>query len=156
MRYAEIVVESAGRIIAYHGSLGPISGRFHAFTHFGSRAAAEQRIRDSSQLDPAARPYGMKQGDPVIYKVSLAIHKPLMIEDGWQNADDEAKGLRRLGHITDAEMARIIEGKVDAVDVVKARGYDSYVYRNAWEDAGSLSYVPFTDEQITILDVTPP
>jgi hypothetical protein len=44
---------------------------------------------------------------------------------------------------------------VDPETLLKQRGYDGAIYKNLHEDPGSVSYVPWYREQITILDVEP-
>jgi hypothetical protein len=150
--WIRLVENATSSITAYHASPTPIVGGFHAFSHFGTLAAAQHRLQDALELDPASRPSGMGSGQrPVIYEVILTIRKPLMIDDGWQDAADEAEGLKRLGHVNSDEAEAIASGARDAYHIFAARGYDAYVYRNDWEDAGSLSYIPFRADQIKVI-----
>lgn len=163
MRQWMRVCEMAGDITAYHATFGPIrGGQFEAYTHFGSLKAARERVRDVGELPDESRGFtsGPQQGRPLIYHVRLAIRKPLMIEDGWQDLEDQIEGLLRLGHITQeqADYLRSDEAHMQHVDpetLLKQRGYDGAIYKNLHEDPGSLSYVPWYREQITILDVEP-
>lgn len=136
--------------IAYHGTTDDIV-EFHPLTHFGTEKAAKDRMTYK------------KIKDGKIYKVDLAIKNPLTIKDFAGNHYDRvyAFTLRDKKLISQEEMEAIttINDKAELRKALLTKlnelGIDGFVYKNRYEDKGSLSYVIVDPRQVKILSVEP-
>jgi len=138
---SEVVNADGSPRVMYHGTESDVESFFPG-SHFGTRAAAKQRLAERMGWDEAAR-----DGDAAnILLVYLRIENPLRVTDA--EASDEATLL-----------SSIIKGKYPDLDVNTARrkgamraakdaGYDGFVYNNRMEDRGRKSYVAFEPTQI--------
>jgi GNAT superfamily N-acetyltransferase len=66
----------------------------------------------------------------------------------WENEGDFSTYLRDRNIITSNELWDVMYDKDKAVELLKEKGYDGIVYKNAVEDAGSESYIVFDPEQV--------
>jgi hypothetical protein len=145
----------------WHGTGAEISV-FRPYTHFGSRAAAELRVRHRSISEPN------------YYEVYLSISRPLEITD--DEADNHpARLLDRAvqnGILKSSDRSELVEGIGDAIGWATARasspeehrvrkwnagmellaprlmtlGYDGFIYDN--EQETGRSYVNFRADQV--------
>ena len=160
-------------ITAFHSSGVSTISKFNSFSHFGTEAAAVDRIRhlvNQKRLNP--------DGVITIYSIDLNIKKPLMIKDANANhsAGVYAMALRDAKIIDQDTMVRIrMNNPFDLADpeddpdelaklwpkyeknnlafikkALKSKGYDGLVYKNNSEDKGSLSYVILDPNQARI------
>ena len=134
----------------YHGTSAPIQGdSFKPLTHFGSVKAALRRSR-------------LVYGPCYIYKVHLSASSPLRIRDGnnWNHSPMKLADILfyTVKAITDDERYQLFQYhdeeimKAKIIEIVSAKGYDSFVYKNVHEDAGHDSWMNFHEHQVTILD----
>jgi hypothetical protein len=136
--------------IAYHGTTDDIV-EFHPLTHFGTEKAAKDRMTYK------------KIKDGKIYKVDLDIKNPLTIKDFAGNHYDRvyAFTLRDKKLISQEEMEFITtennpqELRKRLLDKLRDLGIDGFVYKNRYEDKGSLSYVIVDPRQVKVLSVEP-
>ncbi|MCM8743442.1 hypothetical protein [Pseudomonas koreensis] len=139
----------------YHGTLGAKKHRFEAFCHFGTRAAAVERI--------ARRLIDGHQGDPVILKLRFKFDEGqvLKIEDDWGSNQPiaAARALKDYFKEKDSEKYSIFEeircdlvaakvagqefrqkGWEQLSKALQKIGICAIGYRNMVEDAGGYSY----------------
>ena len=91
--------------------------------------------------------------DARIYPVFLSIKNPLrIIDNGYDHTTEEyAVAARDAGAISEQYLDSFIARKAplaNLVSVLKAKGYDGFVYTNNAEDTGSDSWVAFDESQI--------
>jgi len=151
MRAREFVTEQAadGPIRAYHGTFQPTIERFQPLSHFGTRAAAEERLRFKGKREGINRPGR-------IYQVALDIKRPFRVKDfaGIHSPTHFAFDLRQAGLIDQEEMLAITRLAGDAqqgqalINKLRELGFDGMVYRNKYEDPGSESYVITDPSQV--------
>lgn len=139
----------------YHGTLGAKKYRFEPFCHFGTRAAAVERI--------ARRLLDGDKGQPVLLKLRFKLEEQqiLRIDDDWGSNQPiaVARALKDYFKGRDSEKYAIFEKiRCDLIDL-KAAGQEfrqigweqlskglqkigirAIAYRNVVEDAGASSY----------------
>lgn len=147
-------------MIAYHGTRAPVFGALdHARsglgTHFGTRRSAHQRVRALGRF---------QAGASRVERYRLSVRNPLRLRDigAWDSLPDVAFSLRieqpfggagpDILRADDLRAFRAFRTDAEAWDFlrrkIEERGYDSVVYQNAVEDAGSDSYIVWRDELI--------
>lgn len=130
------IVKQREPIRAFHGTLAGELGEFRPGTHFGSRGAAEQRLREMTEMPDDVRPIGAVRGlgQPRVHEVDLEPRKLFDIGDdmGEWHPEDMVARLKAKG---------IDYSGDDPFGHLQSLGYDAVVYRNLWEDAGSKSYI---------------
>jgi hypothetical protein len=139
----------SGPIRAYHGTFQPTIERFQPLSHFGTRAAAEERLRFKGKREGINRPGR-------IYQVALDIKRPFRVRDfaGIHSPTHFAFDLRQAGLIDQEEMLAITRlageaGQSQAlIRKLQDLGFDGMVYRNKYEDPGSESYVITDPNQV--------
>lgn len=144
------IVEVVTPIIAYHGTVDDIT-QFRPLTHFGTKKAARDRMDYK------------KNANGKIYKVQLDIRNPFTVKDFAGNHYDRvyAFDLRDKKKISQEEMEKITmlqdPAQLRAALLTKVRdlGYDSFVYKNRYEDKGNISYVILDPSQVKVLKVIP-
>ena len=151
MRAREFITERAegGPIRAYHGTFQPTIERFQPLSHFGTLAAAEERLRFKGKKEGRNQPGR-------IYQVALDIKRPFRVRDfaGIHSPTHFAFDLRQAGLIDQEEMLAITrlageDGQAQAlIRKLQDLGFDSMVYRNKYEDPGSESYVITDPSQV--------
>ena len=151
MRAQEFVTEkaAAGPIQAYHGTFQPTIERFAPLSHFGTRAAAEERLRFKGKKEQRDQPGR-------IYQVTLDIKRPFRVRDfaGIHSPTHFAFDLKQAGLIDQEEMLAITRlageaGQAQAlIRKLQDLGFDGMVYRNKYEDPGSESYVITDPSQV--------
>ena len=159
---------------AFHSSAVSTISKFNSFSHFGTEAAAADRIKNlikQKRLSPDAL--------ITIYSVDLNIKNPLMIRD-YANVQHSAGiyaaalkdkkiidqdimvRIRSNNPFSDVDSDQSTEEKsklwpkyeknnlATIKKILKSKGYDGLVYKNAAEDKGSLSYVILDPNQVRI------
>jgi ribosomal protein S18 acetylase RimI-like enzyme len=161
-------------VAVFHSSAQGNLSKFNSFSHFGTQAAAVDRIKNlvkQKRLSPDTL--------ITIYSVELNIKKPLMIRDYanvHHSAGVYAAALKDKKIIDQDTMVRIrsnnpydfADPEADTEElaklwpkyeknnlafikkVLKSKGYDGLIYKNAAEDKGSLSYVILDPNQARI------
>lgn len=148
------LIESAQTITAYHGTTSPITSEwFRGGTHFGTKLAAEMRIEELLEMDPASWGHTSQAVAPCIYEVRLSITNPIELTDqGEWRVTEMIKDMVSRGYISSVED---INGSYALDDWFSDRNIDAIVYVNTNEDEGSKSYIPFASHQIKIIGVEP-
>lgn len=151
MRAREFVTKQAatGPITAYHGTFQPRIERFAPLSHFGTLAAAEERLRFKGKKEGISQPGR-------IYQVTLDIKRPFRVRDfaGIHSPTHFAFDLRQAGLIDQEEMLAITRLAGDTrqgqalIDKLRELGFDGMIYRNKYEDPGSESYVITDPSQV--------
>ena len=151
MRAREFVTEqaAAGPITAYHGTFQPSIQNFAPLSHFGTLAAAEERLRFKGKKEGRNQPGR-------IYQVTLDIKRPFRVRDfaGIHSPTHFAFDLRQAGLIDQEEMLAITRlageaGQAQAlIRKLRDLGFDGMIYRNKYEDPGSESYVITDPSQV--------
>lgn len=147
-------------MIVYHGTRAPVfealdHARSGLGTHFGTRQSARQRVRALGRF---------RAGEPRVERYRLRVVSPLRVRDigAWDSLPDVAFSLRveqpfgsagpDILRPDDLRAFRVLETDAEAWEFlrrkIEERGYDSVVYRNGVEDAGSDSYIVWRDELI--------
>ena len=147
--------ESGNPMIMYHGTLDKFTD-FNRGSHFGTKKAATERIQDK-QIQTNTDNSGE------IKPVYLKIEKPLemvdlFVEPGFENywKNYEAEGYGKDASNLEREGVRLskkydnLKNKenLEWTEFLSSEGYDGVIYENLAEDAGSLSFIAFSPEQI--------
>jgi len=147
--------ESGNPMIMYHGTLDKFTD-FNRGSHFGTKKAATERVQDK-QIQTNTDNSGE------IKPVYLKIEKPLemvdlFVEPGFENywKNYEAEGYGKDASNLEREGVRLskkydnLKNKenLEWTEFLSSEGYDGVIYENLAEDAGSLSFIAFSPEQI--------
>lgn len=136
--------------LLYHGSDVRIVGPYRPLTHFGTEEAARARA-----LAVARR----NDTHAWIHPVRVMIHRALRIRDGKNllhtpmrltdllHYTIKAISAEERGEIFDALRGGDDAGSAAIIRIVSSKGYDGFVYKNEYEDAGNDSWVIFYTEQ---------
>lgn len=153
-----IVVDSQGQpLICYHGTMKNFNNAFRPFTHFGTLQASTDIV--NKKLCSGDPRYGKQKEKPALnsrlFPVYLKIENPYNFIDGGSNDtwSDVMLAMIKDNMITrDVLKAgwkkRIPENKRFIINTLTQYGVDGLVYTNAFEDAGSNSYVIFSPSQV--------
>ena len=120
----------------FHGSYDDIPS-FDPGTHFGTSAAAAQRLADMVDL---------REGAPNISRVHLSAKNPFRVTDA--EASDDATFLKAIAKGKYPDLDLNTARRKGGLRAVKDAGYDALVYRNRMEDAGRDSYVTTSRGQV--------
>ncbi len=175
---SKVVDEFGNPQLMYHGTINQhdkvVKGirRFYPLSHFGSVRAANKRIKDViSDLKINRIDNNFSRS---IYPVYLNIKNPLRISDRVDTSHDPLSLLRylafgtfdkvrsenmryrkkRYGKISLEQYYRIdrnfLENTIKAkvIELLRRKGYDGLVYKNALEDRGRDSWVIFSPHQV--------
>lgn len=145
------VVDQAGQpMVVYHGTDTEFD-HFYGWSHFGTVAAANQRIADLETMSGFTPGYNM-------IPVYLSMQNPLMIEDnGFQDAQDMFVSIVQSNpQVFSKKQQDYLAGLMDTEGfdhteverLLRSKGYDGFMYHNAHEDEGSISYIVFTPNQV--------
>lgn len=141
----ENLTEDASKIL-YHGTLKTLSS-FKPFTHFGTAAAAKDRLED---LDNGSEAFDNKAK---IYAVKLNIKNPAKLSRDISDNHklmDYVSGLIESDSITKEE-ADTVRTAAQLIKLLRSKNYDGMMYRNSMEDPGSVSYVILDSSQAQIV-----
>lgn len=144
---SKVVDRLRAPLVCFHGTLVPYEIKPAGQQHFGTFAAADERIKEKIH----SAEFSTGDVAPHIYPVYLNIKKPLMLDDNgeWEDADVISQ-LHERGLVDSQTLERFQAGEDPRswIDICKSLGYDGVVYKNEYEDAGSLSWYPFSDHQV--------
>jgi hypothetical protein len=161
--------------MCYHGTRASFAGSFKPFTHFGTLAAASDRIAskwDKQVVRPAEKnqwtgkvtkrtKYSKTatefEVDSRILPVYLSIKNPFRYLD--RASDDnitDVLAAMRSQYVINGQVYKDLlfgdqqEEEVEQwiIAVLSKRRYDGLVYRNTGEDPGKVSYVIFRPDQV--------
>jgi hypothetical protein len=131
----------------YHGSLAEGIEAFTPGSHFGTREAATQRIKDLQETPDESRYIGqvLKANEkPTLYEVDFRPTNTVRLSDhpDWAPIDI-ARDMKQRGIINDEEFAAIAakDYDFDPFEYLAAKGYDAIEYINEHENRGSKSYI---------------
>jgi hypothetical protein len=151
---SKVVDDDDKPLVCFHGTHAPHEIKPAGHQHFGTFAAANDRIadvyRDIALGAHAIYPRGHASTTSV-YPVYLSISNPILLPDcdDWHDADVITnlyqQGLIDLDVVHDFENGESTE---TWLDLVKRLGYDGVMYQNEYEDHGSMSWYPFADHQV--------
>ncbi|MGM0422521.1 MAG: hypothetical protein ACQEQL_05415 [Pseudomonadota bacterium] len=153
------VVDANGQpLVLFHGTVQDFDpADFRPLSHFGSASAAN--FVAEMDGDPGGR----------LFPVFLRMHNPLEIPDIYEHNRPQFANLfskRRRQNILEWKFRKIFapdewqhcfdidthkdkeDWKARMIHILEAKGYDGFVYKNDYEDQGSLSYISFRSEQI--------
>ena len=147
------VVDANGRpLLCYHGTRGDFGDDYYPLSHFGTLGAATERL---SGWGGELAPYG---DDANIRPVYLRIRNPYQTVD---NDGDESYAIHVLGELLQKrKIAKPLHDRLvynyesvpdleeEFVQIMQGLGHDGLVYRNNWEEAGSVSWVIFDPAQV--------
>ena len=153
-RGSKVVDPQGAPLVCYHGSFVDVQGPWRVFTHFGTAEAASHRANpDGYDLDQI-------DGPPRIYPVFLRITNPIWYEDDpsedpevgpWDALDNlmatvtidpaEVQAIKAMWRTPSEQTERLAQ-------LFERHGHDGLAYRNRVEDAGSVSWVVFRDDQV--------
>lgn len=132
----------------------------HAWSHFGTTKAANDRVMGDPTQEVSKRMQALHGKDNInpyrIMPYYLRITNPLMVKDPDDQHDEEI-WMSVLWRTGEFENLRALEKAATrgedefyraTADFLSRRGYDGIVYKNTLEDPGSLTWVPFRDDQI--------
>src|ERR1035437_8517517 len=149
------VVDKQGQPLRmFHGTHGDFQLPLQTFTHFGTAEPADQRLfgkhgATGSWQGPEAtltmRPNAR------VYPVFLSIKKPYVFTDSGKNSYFEV--LRKMGERQrmfpdDPEGGSPKDYAKYIIQKLTELGCDGLKYKNKFEDAGSISWVVFSPEQV--------
>jgi predicted RNA binding protein YcfA (HicA-like mRNA interferase family) len=140
------VVDADGKpLVVYHGTSPGGFSEFNPESHFGTKQAAEDRMR--MYLGRSAKRAGTA-GSESFYPVYLSIQNPLDVTD--KEASDVAQLHKLVKKLYPEEYsaAERANNLIMPVDFLKTKGFDGFRYVNAMEDKGSISWVAFSPTQI--------
>lgn len=149
---SKAVDDNGNPMIVYHGTPKAFVGdafargkqgegrRASLGFHFGSSAAANERVQPAAEIALL----GFGGMSPSIMPVYLKAERPLRMRDvgSWHRPADVRAALIEAG--IDAKGATLAALQRE----IQAAGYDSIVYQNAVEDAGSDSWIVFEPTQV--------
>lgn len=155
-------------LVVYHATNADPT-TFRSGTHFGTAAAANKRFEDlySFSVDTVKRDPGRFQVVPVYLKIENPLRLPdlasLPEDDGtlrpdideapesraWENEGDLTTTLYERDIITRDEFWEYQYKRTEQLfPLLKEKGYDGIVYKNAFEDKGSDSWIVFDASQV--------
>jgi hypothetical protein len=180
MKFHEIISESVlDEVAAFHGSFRPRIGKFKPFSHFGSEQAAKERLDYLTAEDPRFKGittgylYKLDLGinNPVTVKdyvdqqdpstgnmIKIASWIKDIKKDPRATAYRYQKNERTLDWFANnairgywREWMRPEEFIGEFINLLEKMGIDGFVYKNAVENKGQLSYISFRPENVRIV-----
>jgi ADP-Ribosyltransferase in polyvalent proteins len=134
------VVDKNGKpLVCFHGTTAKKLITPGEKSHFGTYTAANARL--------ASKQNSIYQS---IYPVYLRIINPIELPDyGFEDFENYVVSYMKKNNIIDDVTAKkISRGEIGAFEICKKKGFDGVVYKNATEDAGSISWIPFNHNQV--------
>ena len=135
--------------------------RFALLTHFGTRAAAQQR----------AQSVAMAEADLMLYEVDIHVGNALRMPDlddpsgsnnhSWVRLADVLHYQEKVLSANERHSVFVAgvhseAGGVTALAaILRSKGFDSVAYENRFEDAGSNSIIILREDYVSILNATP-
>lgn len=152
-----IDLRAAQGTTVYHGTLSGEITEFKPGTHFGTEAAAQERINFLQKKRDDLRPVGVapsSKEQAVIIKRVINPKRVLRLIDTF-TMDNGFIALQLEGKriLNEFQTKAAINGQLNVFDYLKEEGYDAIVYSNRAEDRGKDSYIVLNPDIIKEVDM---